>query len=75
MNVKARNYRWPESKSKSKVCNMYSVGQDETVNVMLECEKYDGERTEMMYVISNEISCEMNEVEGKTGREWMFLYY
>ena len=39
MNVNARNYRRPESRSK--VCQMCDMGKDETVeHVVLECEKY-----------------------------------
>ncbi|MPC88688.1 hypothetical protein E2C01_083607 [Portunus trituberculatus] len=40
MDVNARNYRWSESRSK--VCQMCDMGEDETVeHVMLECEKYE----------------------------------
>ncbi|MPC14608.1 hypothetical protein E2C01_007376 [Portunus trituberculatus] len=47
MDVNARNYRWSESHSK--VCQMCDMGEDETVeHVMLECEKYERDRHEMM---------------------------
>ena len=37
MDVNARSYRWSESRSK--VCQMCDMGEDETVeHVMLECE-------------------------------------
>ncbi|MPC40918.1 hypothetical protein E2C01_034492 [Portunus trituberculatus] len=40
MDVNARNYRW--SKSRSKVCQMCDMGEDETVkHIMMECEKYE----------------------------------
>ena len=72
MNVNARNYRWSESHSK--VCQMCNMGEDETVeHVVLECEKYDRERREMMRVILLELGCNENELVEKTGREWMVL--
>ena len=72
MNVNARNYRWSESHSK--VCGMCNMGEDETVeHVVLECEKYDRERREMMRVILLELGCNENELVEKTGREWMVL--
>ena len=47
MDVNARNYRWSESRSK--VCQMCDMGEDETVeHVVLECDKYDRDRMEMM---------------------------
>ena len=50
MDVNARNYRWSESRSK--VSQMYDMGEDETVeHVVLEYEKYDRDRMEMMRVI------------------------
>ena len=72
MDVNARNYRWSESGSKE--CQMCDMGEDETVeHVILECEKYDRERMEMMRVVLDELGCEMNEVVEMTGREWMVL--
>jgi len=72
MDVNARNYRWSESRSK--VCQMCDMGEDETVeHVILECEKYGRDRTEMMRVILPELGCNMNEMVEKTGREWMVL--
>ena len=72
MDVNARNYRWSESRSK--VCEMCEMGEDETVvHVVLECEKYDRERMNMMRVVLTEMGCEMNEVVEKSGREWMVL--
>ena len=63
MDVNARNYRWPESRNK--VCQMCDVGEEsdsETVeHVVLECEKYDRDRMEMMRVILREMGREMNE--------------
>ena len=72
MNVNARNYRWSESRSKA--CQMCDREEDETVvHVILECEKYDRERREMMRVILLELGCNENELVEKTGREWMVL--
>ena len=72
MDVNARNYRWCESRSK--VCQMCDMGEDETVeHVVLECEKYNRERIVMMRVVLTEMGCEMNEVMEKTGKEWMVL--
>ena len=69
MDVNTRNYRWSEFCSN--VCDM---GEDETVeHVVLECEKYDCERMEMIHVILTEMGCEMNELIERTGREWMVL--
>ena len=54
MDVNARNYRWSESRSK--VCQMCDMGEDETVeHVVLKCEKYDRDRMEMMHVILTEM--------------------
>ncbi|KAG0698434.1 V-type proton ATPase subunit d 1 [Chionoecetes opilio] len=62
------------SETHSKVCQMCDMGEDETVeHVILECEKYNGERMEMMHVILTEMGCEMNKVVEKTGREWILL--
>ena len=49
-----RNYRWSESRSK--VCQlMCDMGEDESVkHVVLECEKYERDRMEMMQVILTE---------------------
>ena len=72
--MNARNYRWSESRSK--VCQMCDMGEDETVgHVVLECEKYDHDRMEMMCVILTEMGSEINEVEviERTTREWMVV--
>ncbi len=46
-------------------------GVAETVqNVILECKKYDRERTSMMQMFLGEVGREEN---GRTGREWMVL--
>ena len=72
MDVLTRNYRWSESRSK--VCQMCDMGEDETVeHVVLECEKYDRDRMEMMHVILIEMGRETNEVIKRTGREWILL--
>ena len=56
------------------MCQMCDMGEDETVeHVVLECEKYDRDRMEMMRVILTEMGREMNEVIARTGREWMVL--
>ena len=69
MDVNARNYRWSESRSK--VCQMCDMGEDETVeHVMLECVKYARDRHEMMQVVLRELG--QDRVE-KTGREWMVV--
>lgn len=72
MDVNVRNYRWSESGSK--MCQMCDMGEDETVeHVLLECEKYDRERMDMMRVVLTEMGCEMNALIERTGREWMVL--
>ena len=72
MDVNVRNYRGSESGSK--VCQMCDMGEDETVeHVLLECDKYDRERMNMMRVVLTEMGCEMNELVERTGREWMVL--
>ena len=72
MDVNARSYRWSESRSK--VCQMCARGEDETVeHVILECEKYDRDRREMMRVILPELGCRVNEKVEKTEKEWMLL--
>lgn len=75
MNVAARNYRWSESHSK--VCQMCDMGEDETVaHVVMECEKYERERAEMMRVVESEVDWSEDEVNGvvvRTEREWMLL--
>ena len=43
------------------------------VHVVLESEKNDRERMNMMRVVLTEMGCEMNEVVEKSGREWMVL--
>ena len=57
--VNAKNYRWSESRSK--VCQMRDMREDETVeHVVLECEKYDRDRMEMMHVTLTEMGREIN---------------
>ena len=46
---------------------MCDIREDETVeHVILECEKYDHERMEIMHVVLTDMGREMNE---RTGRE------
>ena len=72
MDVNERNYRWSESRSK--VCQMCNMGEDESVeHVVLECEKYERDRMEMMQVILTELGHGWDERVEKTGREWMVL--
>ena len=72
MDVNERNYRWSESRSK--VCQMCDMGEDESVeHVVLECEKYERDRMEMMQVILTELGHSWEERVEKTGREWMVL--
>ena len=72
MDVNERNYRWSESRSK--VCQMCDMGEDESVeHVVLECEKYERDRMEMMQVILTELRHSWDERVEKTGREWMVL--
>ena len=72
MNVNARNYRWSESRSK--VCQKCDRGVDETVvHVMLLCERYRRERTEMMRVVLSEMGRDVNDRTARTEREWMLL--
>ncbi|MPC58568.1 hypothetical protein E2C01_052575 [Portunus trituberculatus] len=72
MDVNARNYRWSEFHNK--VCQMCDIGEDETMkHVMLECEKYERDRHEMMQVILSELGHNRDERVEKTGREWMVL--
>ena len=53
---------------------MCDMREDVTVElVVLECEKYDRDKMEMMRVILTEMGREMNEVIERTGREWMVL--
>ena len=69
LEVNARTYRWNESKSKE--CDMCACGMDETVyHVIVECESYMEERSELMQVVKRELGEEVfigwsdNEVEG-----------
>ncbi len=72
MDVTARNYHWSEFCSK--VCYMCDKGEDETVeHVMLECEKYQRDRLEMMEVAVSEMGWDVNEVIEITEKEWMVL--
>ena len=58
----------------SPVAKMCDIREDETVeHVVLECEKHDRERMEMMRVILTGMRREMNEVIERTGREWLVL--
>ena len=51
---------------------MCDMGENETAeHVVLECEKFDRNRMEMMHLILTEMGREMNEVTERTGREWM----
>ena len=53
---------------------MCDMGEDETVeHVILECEKYDRDRIEMMRVIFPELGWDESERMEKTGKEWMVL--
>ena len=53
---------------------MCDIGEDKTVeHVVLECEKYDHDRMEMMGGILTEMGHKMNEVIERTGREWIVL--
>ena len=72
MDVYERNYRWSESCNK--VCQMCDMGEDESVeHVVLECEKYERDRMEMLQVILTELGHSWDERVEKTGREWMVL--
>ena len=73
MDVNVRNYRWSESGSK--VCQRCDMGEDETVaeHVLLECDKYDCERRDMMRIVLAEMGYEENDMVERTGREWMVL--
>ncbi|MPC65527.1 hypothetical protein E2C01_059664 [Portunus trituberculatus] len=72
MDVNARNYRLSESRSK--VCQMCDMGEDETVeHALLECEKYERDRHEMIQMILSELGHNRDERVEKTGREWMVL--
>ena len=63
-----RNCTWFESHSKCARCNM---GEDASVeHVVLECEKYERDRVEMMQVILTELEHGLDERVEKTGREW-----
>ncbi len=65
MKVNARNYRWPESRSK--VCQICDRGVAEAVqHMILECKKYDRERMRMMQVFLGDVG---REVNGRIGRE------
>ena len=53
---------------------MCDMEENETVeHVVLECEKYDRDKMEMMRVILIEMGHEMNEAIEITGRKWMVL--
>ena len=53
MDVNERHYRWFESRSK--VCQMCDMGEDESMeHVILECEKYERDKMEIMQVILTE---------------------
>ena len=56
MDENERNYRWSESCSK--VCQMCDMGEDELVeHVVLECEKYERDRMEMISVQDTAFFC------------------
>ena len=56
------------------MCQMCDMGEDESVeHVVLECEKYERDRMEMMQVILTELGHRLDERVEKTGREWMVL--
>ena len=63
MDVNERNYRWSESHNK--VCQMCDMGGK---HVVLECEKYERDRMEMMQVILTELGHSCHERVEKTGR-------
>ena len=72
MDVNERNYRWSESCNK--VSQMFDMGEDELVeHVVLECEKYERDRMEIMQVILTELGHSWEERVEKTGREWMVM--
>ncbi len=53
---------------------MCDMGGNKTVeHVILECEKYDSDRMDVMPGILNEMGCEMDEVVERGGREWPVL--
>ena len=68
MDVNEKNYRWSESHSK--VYQMCDMGED---HVVLEWEKYERDRMEMMQVILTELGHSWDERVEKAGREWMVL--
>ena len=56
------------------MCQMCDMGEDKSVeHVVLECEKYERDRMEMMQVILTELGHSWDERVEKTGREWMVL--
>ena len=73
MDVNVRNYRWSESGSK--VCQRCDMGEDETVaeHVLLECDKYDCERRDMMRIVLAEMGYEVWEVQVKHGQILVFV--
>ncbi|MPC67802.1 hypothetical protein E2C01_061988 [Portunus trituberculatus] len=69
MDVNAKDYRWSESRSK--VCQVCDVGEDETVeHEVLKCVKYARDRYEMIQVVLRELGHDRVEM---TGREWMVV--
>ena len=68
MDVNERNYRCSEYHSK--VCQMCDMGENESVeHVVLQCEKYERHRVEMMQVILTELGHSLDERVERTGRE------
>ena len=68
MDVNESNYRWSEYHSK--VCQMCDMGENESVeHVVLQCEKYERRRVEMMQVILTELGHSLDERVERTGRE------
>ena len=60
MDVNERNYGWSESRNK--VCQlMCDMGEDESVGHVLECEKYERDKMEMMQVILTELGHSWDE--------------
>ncbi|MPC90346.1 hypothetical protein E2C01_085326 [Portunus trituberculatus] len=55
-------------KSRTKVCQMCDMGEDETVEHVLECVKYARDRNEMMQVVLRKLGNARMEM---TRREWM----
>ena len=62
------------NESRSKVCQMCDMGEDESVeHVVLGCGMYERFRMEMMQVMLTELGHNWDERVEKTGRAWMVL--